>query len=91
MSEWNLLPEAYIVSLPTFHTVTGERGPTSRLVVATEERAKQLCESGPRGADGQPARTYVRATEANLAPGEIAGLRRAAAEKKAAEAVAKTA
>ena len=82
-TEWGLLPEAYIVTLPSIHVATGELGPAARLVVATEARAKEICESGPKK-DGVPIRTYRRATEADLTPTEIAGLKRAKAEAEAA-------
>jgi hypothetical protein len=71
--EWNLL-EAYVVTIPSVNTTTGELGPPARLVVATEARAKEIC-------SGHESRSYARATEANLTAQEIAGLRRAAAEK----------
>ena len=79
MSEWNLI-EAWIVTIPSINVATGELGPKGRLVVASEARAKEVCDQGPKHKDGTPVRTYVKATEENLTQQEIAGLRRAKAE-----------
>lgn len=85
MTDWNLV-EAFVVTIPSINVVTGERGPSARQVVASEKRALEIVNSGPKDADGNPIRTYARATEADLTAQEVAGIRRAAAEKKATEA-----
>jgi hypothetical protein len=71
VSEWSLL-NVWIVNVPSIGP-DGQTGPAGRLIVASEARAIEV-------ASAHPSRSWRKATEADLAPTELANLRRAAAE-----------